>query len=138
MITKEKISAAYLAGELRFTASRSGGPGGQNVNKVSTKVTLIFDVENSELLNEEEKEKIKNIRSSYISKAGILQISSSEKRTQLQNKETAIAKFDKLLTKAFARKKKRKATKPTAASRKKRLETKKKQGEKKKWRQSKD
>ena len=123
-----------LIKELTFQASRSGGPGGQNVNKVNTKITLYFDVENSELLTEEEKEKIKSFLGNRITKEGILQLQSESKRTQLANKEEAIRRFHKLINEVFVVKKKRKATKPTLASKKKRLEGKKLRSDKKNMR----
>ncbi|MFN6947064.1 MAG: alternative ribosome rescue aminoacyl-tRNA hydrolase ArfB [Cytophagaceae bacterium] len=120
--------------ELVFSASRSSGPGGQNVNKVNSKVTLSFDVPNSQILSEEEKEKILKALETKLTKEGVLLINASEKRSQLQNKELAIAKLDKLLTKAFEKRKKRKATRVPASVKKARIESKKKVGEKKKLR----
>lgn len=125
-----------VTSELDFTASKSGGPGGQNVNKVNSKVTLRFDVQKSELLTEEEKEKISEKLANRISTDGVLIITAQSKRTQLQNKEAAIEKFNHLIGKAFARKKIRRATKPTKSSVKKRLDDKKKHSEKKKMRQN--
>lgn len=131
-----RVKGKDVTNELDFTASKSGGPGGQNVNKVNSKITLRFDVKNSESLTEEEKEKISEKLANRISTDGVLIISAQSKRTQLQNKEAAIAKFNQLMGKAFARKKARKATKPTKASKEKRLKSKKIQAEKKKMRQS--
>lgn len=123
-----------IESELIFTASRSSGPGGQNVNKVNSKVTLSFDVPNSQVLNEEEKEKILGRLGSKLTKEGVIMISASEKRSQIQNKELAITKLDKLLAKAFEKRKSRKATKVPASAKKARLEGKKKLGERKKLR----
>lgn len=134
MVDNRKVTAEVLESELVFTASRSGGPGGQNVNKVNTKINLSFDVFNSNLLTEEERNKIIQKLSSHISKDGVLNISASEKRSQLQNKISAMEKLDKLLIKAFAKRKVRKATKPSKASVKTRLDSKKKHSEKKKER----
>ena len=136
MIQTARVRSKDVTAELQFTASKSGGPGGQNVNKVNSKITLRFDVANSQLLSEEEKEKIKEKLATRITNEGELLISAQSKRTQLQNKEAAIIKFNKLMGKAFARKKFRKATKPTKSSIKKRLNEKKKHSEKKKLRQS--
>lgn len=132
MNEKRKVTTQLIAGELVFTSSRSGGPGGQNVNKVNTKVTLSFELFSSTILTEEEKNTITQKLSGHISKEGILQISASEKRSQLHNKVIAINKLDKLLAKAFIIPKPRKSTKPTKSSVKERLEKKKIISEKKK------
>ena len=117
--------------ELVFCASRSSGPGGQNVNKVNTKVELRFDVMNSAVLSEEEKSIILTKLKGKINSDGILIITSQEDRSQLKNKETAISKFYTLVTRALTPPKPRRRTKPTAASRLRRLTEKKKTGEKK-------
>ena len=117
--------------ELVFCASRSSGPGGQNVNKVNTKVELRFDVMKSAVLSEEEKSLILIKLKGKINSDGILIITSQEDRSQLKNKETAISKFYTLVSRALTPPKPRRSTKPTAASRLKRLTEKKKTGEKK-------
>lgn len=117
--------------ELVFCASRSSGPGGQNVNKVNTKVELRFDVMKSAVLSEEEKCLILIKLKGKINSEGILIITSQEDRSQLKNKETAISKFYTLVTRALTPPKPRRRTKPTAASRLRRLTEKKKTGEKK-------
>jgi ribosome-associated protein len=110
--------------ELVFSASRSSGPGGQNVNKVSTKMELRFHVNGSALLSTEEKERIIEKLCSRINKEGELRLVSQSGRTQLSNKQLVIEKFYALLTKALSKRKKRKPTRPSAASREKRLEDK--------------
>jgi ribosome-associated protein len=135
MTLTAKVKSKDVTNELDLSASRSGGPGGQNVNKVNSKISLRFDVKQSPSLTEEEKEKILEKLSSRITTEGVLILSASSKRTQLQNKEAAIAKFNQLMGRAFAKRKARKATKPTKGSIKKRLKSKKIQSEKKKMRQ---
>lgn len=115
-----------LSSEIEFITSRSSGPGGQCVNKVSSKVELRFHIENSELLSEEQKLLIKEKCASKITLEGYLRIVSQADRSQLRNKETCIVKFYDLLEKCFQKKKKRKPTKPSAAAKEKRLEAKKK------------
>ena len=117
--------------EFIFTASRSSGPGGQNVNKVSTKVELRFDVYHSDLLSEEEKEILRIRLQKKISAEGFLIIVSQSERTQLKNKEKTIEKFHTLIWKALTPVKKRRPTRPSAASKEKRIVAKKMQGEKK-------
>jgi len=112
--------------EVRIKTSLSGGKGGQNVNKVNTKVELYWNPSQSEILDEEAKNKIALKLQSKLSKEGELRIVSEEARSQLKNKEKAISKFYSLLASCFKDKKKRKATKPTKASKEKRLEGKKK------------
>jgi len=110
--------------ELVFTTSRSSGPGGQHVNKVSTKVELRFHIPNSVLLNDEEKDVLLLKLKNKINSKGELIIVSQDERSQFKNKEKAIEKFYELLQKALTPPKKRKPTKPTQASKEKRLEKK--------------
>ena len=134
-MTQRKISAALLGNELVFTTSRSSGPGGQNVNKVNSKVTLSFDVVNSKVLSDEEREIISRRLASRMTNDGVLVLTAQDKRSQLQNKESVVEKLEKLLAKAFEKKKARKATKPSKGSVKERIKQKKQHSEKKKWRQ---
>ena len=131
-----RINASLLFNELRFSASRSGGPGGQNVNKVNSKVTLKFDVVHSRMLSDEEKATILTALSTQLTNDGVLILSSQDKRSQLENKDDVIQKFEKLMAKAFAKKKIRRATKPSKSAVVKRITNKKLQAEKKKWRRA--
>lgn len=129
-----QVTSQLVASELEFVTSRSSGPGGQNVNKVNTKVTLRWPVVSSVILSSEERETITQKLASRITLEGELVISAQDKRSQLQNKEAVLAKLDELLTKAFVKKKKRKATKPSKVAVQKRIESKKKKSDKKKMR----
>jgi ribosome-associated protein len=120
-----------LEQEFIFQASRSGGAGGQNVNKVATKVELKLHINSSQVLRDDEKELIHEKLGARINNDGYLQIICQTERTQLRNKEQCIERLYKLLRMAFTRQKKRKETKPTKASVRKRLESKKKQSERK-------
>lgn len=121
--------------ELEFVASRSGGPGGQHVNKVNSKVILKWDVAGSNQLSDGQKETIVVKLSRRMSKNGVLALQEQESRSQRANKEKVVARLDALLQKAFTVKKKRKPTKPTKASVQKRITGKKRNAEKKQWRQ---
>jgi ribosome-associated protein len=129
------ITSESLASELEFSSSRSSGPGGQNVNKVNTKVTLRWSVTNSIILSSEEKELLIQKLSTRLTTEGVLLLSAQEKRSQSQNKEEVLRKLDTLLGKAFAKKKKRKVTKPSKSAVQSRLDKKKKHSDKKKMRQ---
>jgi ribosome-associated protein len=130
----EEIKLRIPAGELRISNTRSSGPGGQNVNKVNTKVELRFNVAASSFLTEKEKEIIFLKLKKRINSEGYLIVTSQSERSQLMNRKKAEEKFFKLLASALTVKKKRKETKPTEASKKKRIENKKKHGSVKKLR----
>lgn len=136
MLTQRKITAELLLNELVFTTSRSSGPGGQNVNKVNSKVTLQFDVMKSAVLTDEEKRVIGEKLKSRVTGEGVLLLSAQEKRSQLQNKEEVVLKFDRLLAKAFEKRKARKPTRPSKSAVQNRLKKKKAHSEKKKFRRS--
>ncbi|MDQ3019606.1 MAG: aminoacyl-tRNA hydrolase [Bacteroidota bacterium] len=120
--------------EFNFKTSRSGGKGGQNVNKVETKIELSFDVDNSLLINENEKEKILNKLKNRIDKTGVLKITSQSERTQYFNKLKAIKKFYELIEKALEEEKVRKKIKLTKSDKEKRLDEKRNASLKKKLR----
>jgi ribosome-associated protein len=110
--------------ELEFIASRSGGPGGQNVNKVSSRVTLRFDLERTTALNAEQRKRVRERLSSRISKEGVLQISSQRTRSQEFNREDTVMRFAELLRDALREEKARVKTRTTRASREERLKEK--------------
>lgn len=120
-----------LINECRYEATRSSGSGGQNVNKVSTKVILIFNVLESNVLDDEQKGVFLSELHTRISKHGIFRISSGRERTQLANRKTVTDKFVTLVQKAFETEEERIATKPTRSSKLRRVETKKALSEKK-------
>ena len=126
-----------LDSELFFTASRSSGSGGQNVNKVSTKVELHFDVMNSKLLTDGQKQLIFSKLKNHINKDGILKVTVQETRSQFENKEIALKKFHSFIAFSFQRPKKRIRTKATKSSKEKRIQQKKRKGEIKKMRREK-
>jgi len=123
MTTLPDIDA--LLNECRFEATRSSGKGGQNVNKVSTKVILLFSVLESNILDQEQKDTFLSELHTRISKLGIFRISSGRERTQLANRKLVTEKFYKLVKKAFETEEERIATKPTRSSKLRRIESKK-------------
>ena len=122
--------AAFLP-EITFQTSRSSGPGGQNVNKVESRVELRFHLLDSQVLTASQKELILEKVANQLTAEGLLLITAQDDRSQLRNKEIALARFHKLLLKSLCRPKPRKATKPSKSAVRKRLECKKKDGEKK-------
>ncbi len=128
-MSQKQLLTKGIVKELWFTTARSGGKGGQNVNKVATKVELFFDVANSLCLTEEQKELVSKKLKNKINEEGILHLSEDRDRSQLKNKQLAVIKFTEFLEKAFEKPKPRKPSKPSKASKVKRIESKVKRGE---------
>lgn len=120
--------------ELDFRATRSGGPGGQHVNTSSTRIELTWNVATTPSLDDAQRERIMQKLANRIDDSGVLRLTASASRSQLQNKEEAIARFIKLVAGALQVPKPRKKTKPPKASREERLKAKKKRSETKKMR----
>ncbi len=114
--------------ELSFSFERSPGPGGQNVNKVNTRVTLHFDVTRSTSLSNHQKTALRSNLGSRISQEGVLRVHSSKERTQLANRRAAVNRFIELLNGAFSVPKPRKKTRVPAAANARRIEAKGQQG----------
>ena len=110
--------------ELRFVFARAGGSGGQHVNKVNTKVTLLFDVISSQSLTLEQKQRIKSRLPGRVNRAGVLRVTSTRYRSQKANRDDAIERFAHLISFALKEKKNRKKTRISVSSREKRFQTK--------------
>ena len=120
-MSEPTVNIPDLSSEFQFLTSRSSGPGGQNVNKVNSKVELRFDIPNSLLLTDDQKEILQAKLATKITLEGILSVVSQRDRSQLANKEDAIWKFYLLISKALKPVVRRKKTKPTKSSVERRL-----------------
>lgn len=127
-----------LLNELTFKASRSSGAGGQHVNKVSSKIELVFNLEESSVFNEEQKERLQNKLQNRLTKEGILMLQCDESRSQHKNKDLVINRFLELIEKGLIIPKKRVPTKIPRAVIKKRLKSKRNLSEKKAHRKKPD
>jgi ribosome-associated protein len=120
--------------ELTFSASRSGGPGGQNVNKVSSRVTLTFDISRSPSLTDDQRRRLLQKLATRINKDGVLRVISQQTRSQEVNRQHAEARFVQLLQNALKRELPRVATKVPQGARQRRLDAKKKRSQTKQFR----
>ncbi len=120
--------------DLSWSAARSSGPGGQNVNKVATKVTLRFDLRNTGALTEAQKRRLRKLAGRRLDADGGILVSAQAERSQSQNLERARATLQTLIRKSLPAPKRRVATKPSKAQRRRRLQDKRHQSEKKRRR----
>ncbi|MFD1768464.1 alternative ribosome rescue aminoacyl-tRNA hydrolase ArfB [Sphingobacterium suaedae] len=128
------MNKELLVKEVSFKTSRSGGAGGQHVNKVESRVSLFWDLNKSDAFDRTEKAQLIHSLSHRLNKEGILQLDVSTDRSQFKNKELALSRFFELLSEALKTRKKRVATKIPRTHVLNRLDRKKKQALKKQWR----
>ncbi len=114
--------------ELEFATSRSSGPGGQNVNKVNTRVTVLFDVDRSAVLSEHQRALLREQLGTRISKAGVLRVASQRHRTQLANRDAAVERLVQLMGDALSGKPARVPVRVPKAAKEKRLDEKRRRG----------
>jgi ribosome-associated protein len=111
-------------GEVRVRTSRSGGPGGQNVNKLETRVEVLWDLDGSSAFSDSEKERVRAALGRRVGRDGSIRVVSQRHRSQSRNREAAVERLREMVSEALKPRKKRRATGPTAASREARLEAK--------------
>jgi ribosome-associated protein len=122
------------ARDLSWSAARSSGPGGQNVNKVATKVTLRFDLASTDALTQSQKRRLRKLAGRRLDADGGVLVSAQAERSQSQNLERARANLRRLIVQSLVVPKRRVATKPTKAQKRRRLQDKRRQSEKKRRR----
>ena len=132
------MNSDQILKEVIFKAVRSSGAGGQHVNKVSTKVILVFDLESSDALTVNEKEQLRQSLATALTKENLLIIQAADTRSQLKNRRIAEERLIRILSDGLVKKPKRKKTKPTKAAKEKRLKSKRLISQKKKDRQKPD
>jgi ribosome-associated protein len=132
LIVNDRVTVP--ARDLSWSASRASGPGGQNVNKVATKVTLRFDLRGTDALTRAQKIRLRKLAGKRIDAQGALMINAQAERSQRQNLERARDGLRKLIRRALVTPKHRVATKPTRASKRRRLDDKRRRGEQKRAR----
>ena len=132
LLINDRLTIA--ARDLSWSAARSSGPGGQNVNKVATKVTLRFDLAGSDALTHSQKRRLRKLAGRRLDADGGVLVSAQAERSQRQNLERARANLRRLILKSLVVPKRRVATKPTKAQKRRRLQDKRRQSEKKRRR----
>lgn len=135
-IDKDGETVTIPGWELWFTASRSGGPGGQHANTTASRVTLHWNIEDTQALEENRRRRLKNRLSSHINSDGVLQISAADERSQHRNRKIARERLAELVEEGLEKPKRRIPTRPSRSSKRRRLKNKRHRGRIKKLRQS--